>query len=135
MLDIFSMLSGFDILYKTIERLYSNNEVVMAIFNLPVLILNNIANSDATGDGTGYSLTVKKNYESYAQRFKDLAKEFVNDTMNYLEKYHERGNSELVFATDKKILEWNMPKRRDGRISNVLLSISVWHDLFNIGRL
>ena len=51
MLDIFSMLSGFDILYKTIERLYSNNEVVMAIFNLPVLILNNIANSDATGDG------------------------------------------------------------------------------------
>jgi len=135
MLDIFSMLSGFDILYKTIERLYSNNEVVMAIFNLPVLILNNIANSDATGDGTGYSLTVKKNYESYAQRFKDLAKEFVNDTMNYLQKYHERGNSELVFATDKKILEWNMPKRRDGRISNVLLSISVWHDLFNIGRL
>jgi transposase len=135
MLDIFSMLSGFDILYKTIERLYSNNEVVMAIFNLPVLILNNIANSDATGDGTGYSLTVKKNYESYAQRFKDLAKEFVNDTMNYLEKYHERGNSELVFATDKKILEWNMPKRRDGRISNVLLSISVWYDLFNIGRL
>ncbi len=135
MLDIFSMLSGFDILYKTIERLYSNNEVVMAIFNLPVLILNNIANSDATGDGTGYSLTVKKNYESYAQRFKDLAKEFVNDTMNYLQKYHERGNSELVFATDKKILEWNMPKRRDGRISNVLLSISVWYDLFNIGRL
>lgn len=135
MLDIFSMLSGFDILYKTIERLYSNNEVVMAIFNLPVLILNNIANSDATGDGTGYSLTVKKNYESYAQRFKDLAKEFVNDTMNYLQKYHERGNSELVFATDKKILEWNMPKRRDGRISNVLSYTRVWYDLFNIGRL
>ena len=62
MLDTFSMLSGFDISYKTIERLYSNNEVVMGIFNLPVLILNNIANSDATGDGTGYSLTVKKNY-------------------------------------------------------------------------
>lgn len=135
MLDIFSMLSGFDILYKTIERLYPNNEVVMAIFNLPVLILNNIANSDATGDGTGYSLTVKKNYESYAQRFKDLAKEFVNDTMNYLEKYHERGNSELVFATDKKILEWNMPKRRDGRISNVLSYTRVWYDLFNIRRL
>ena len=56
MLDIFSMLSGIDVSYKTIERLYSDNEVVMAIFNLHVLLLKNknIINSDATGDGTGY---------------------------------------------------------------------------------
>ncbi len=26
-------------------------------------------------DGTGYTLTVKKNYESYAQKLKDMAKE------------------------------------------------------------
>ncbi len=32
-----------------------------------------VKTSDATGDGTGYSLTIKKNYESYAQ--KDKAKE------------------------------------------------------------
>ena len=245
MLDIFSMLSGIDVSYKTIERLYSDNEVVMAIFNLHVLLLKNknIINSDATGDGTGYSLTVKKNYESYAQRLKDLAKEnkeiknkdhknkknkghrkrlfaysfsimdlrtrmyiasgtsmksernaydnamrminkiginidsirldryysspsyidklgntkvyiipkknstlrgsqkwrarireFVNDTMDYLEKYHKRSNSESGFAADKKMLGWNMAQRRDDRISNALLCTNVWHNLFNIGR-
>ena len=45
----------------------------MVLHNLHVLILkkNGVKNSDATGDGTGYSLTVKKNYESYAQRRDD----------------------------------------------------------------
>jgi len=30
--------------------------------------------SDIAGDGTGYSLTVKKNHESYAQKLDDMAK-------------------------------------------------------------
>ena len=77
MLSIFSILSGIDVSYKTIERLYSDDEVIIAVHNLHVLILGkkDITNSSATGDGTGYSLTVKKNYESYAQKLKDLAKE------------------------------------------------------------
>ena len=77
MLAIFSMLSGIDISYKTVERLYSDDQVILAIHNLHVLILKRkgITNSDATGDGTGYSLTVKKNYESHAQKLKDMAKE------------------------------------------------------------
>ena len=63
MLAVFSMLSGLAISYKTVERLYSDYEVVMAIHNLHVLILiiKGITDSDATGDSTGYSLTVKKN--------------------------------------------------------------------------
>lgn len=66
---IFSMLSGIDKSYKKVKRLYSDEEVIMAIHNLHVLILKgkDITRSDATGDGTGYSLTVKKNYESHAQ--------------------------------------------------------------------
>ena len=49
---------------------------MMALHNLHVLLLKKkgIKESDATGDGTGYSLTVKKNYESYAQKLKDMAK-------------------------------------------------------------
>ena len=48
---------------------------------LQVLLLKKkgIKESDATGDGTGYSLTVKKNYESYAQELKDKAKENGNE--------------------------------------------------------
>ncbi|MGC9211823.1 MAG: ISNCY-like element ISFac3 family transposase, partial [Nitrososphaeria archaeon] len=33
-----------------------------------------IKQSDASGDGTGYSLTIKKNYESYANELKEKAK-------------------------------------------------------------
>ena len=77
MLDLFSMVSGMDISYKTVERLYSDDMVMMALHNLHVLILKKkgVTISDATGDGTGYSLTIKKNYESYAQKLKDRAKE------------------------------------------------------------
>ena len=63
------------------ERLYSDELVMMALYNLHVLLLKKkgIRESDATGDGTGYSLTVKKNYESYAQELKDKAKENRNE--------------------------------------------------------
>jgi transposase len=243
MLVVFSMISGIDISYKTIERLYSDDEVILAIHNLHVLILkkNDINNSNATGDGTGYGLTVKKNYESYAQRLKDLAKEspenrenkgktkehkkrlfaysfnimdletrlyigmggsmkserqaydraikmiedmdvemasirldryysfpsymdgfgntkvfvipkknstlngsrkwkdtmreFVENTMHYMEEYHQRSNSESGFAADKKMLGWNVAQRRNDRIYSALFCTGTWHNLFNMGRL
>ncbi len=243
MLVIFSMISGIDVSYKTIERLYSDNEVILAIHNLHVLILRKkvVNNSNATGDGTGYGLTVKKNYESYAQRLKDLAKEspenrdnkgstkghkkrlfaysfnimdletrlyiamgasmkserqaydmaikmledinvemdsirldryysfpsymdnlgntkvfvipkknstlngsrkwkdamreFVENTMHYMEEYHQRSNSESGFAADKKMLGWNVAQRRNDRIYSALFCTGTWHNLFNMGRL
>jgi len=243
MLSIFSMLSGIDVSYKTIERLYSDDETFIAIHNLHVLVLKRkgITGSRATGDGTGHSLTVKKNYESYAQRLKDLAKEnpgdrkdrgkrakghrkrlfaysfaimdletrlyiafgssmksereafdramkflssigidldsirldryysspsyvdrlgetkvfiipkknatlkgsqkwkstmkeFVENTMPYLEEYHQRSNSESGFAADKKMFGWNVAQRRDDRIDHALFCTGVWHNLLNMGR-
>ena len=242
MLVIFSMLSGIDVSYKAVERLYSDEEVVLAIHNLHILILRKkgVERSDATGDGTGYSLTIKKNYETYAQRLKDNAKEnassenavrrlrnhrkrlfaysfaimdlktrmytsfgssmksereaydraiellsslgievvsmrldryyssptyvdklgktkvfiiprknstlngsqkwkgtireFLNNTMPYLEQYHKRGNSESGFAADKKMLGQNVAQRRDDRIDSAIFCTGLWHNLFNIGR-
>ena len=57
MFAIFSVPSGIDISYKTVKRLYSDDEVMMAIHNLHALIMKrkDVKNSDATGDGTGYS--------------------------------------------------------------------------------
>ncbi len=68
MLVTFSMLSGIDVRYKSVERLYSDQEVILAIHNLHILILKNkgVESSDSTGNGTGYSMTIKKNYETYA---------------------------------------------------------------------
>jgi transposase len=77
MLDVFSMLSGIEISYKTVERLYSDEEVAMALHNLQVLLLRKrgVERSDASGDGTGYSLSISKHYESLAREMKDAAKE------------------------------------------------------------
>ena len=245
MLDIFSMVSGIDVSYKTVERLYSDEEVILAIHNLHTLMLkkNSVSGSRSTGDGTGYSLTVKRNYESYARKLKDNAKEnpvnreegknkvskihkkrlfaysfaimdldtrmyiafgssmrsergaydramnllsstgiemdsirldryysspsymdklgntkvfvmpkknatlngslkwkntmkeFVLNTMSYLEEYHQRSNSESWFAADKKMLGWNVAQKRDDRIDNALFCTGLWHNLFNMGRL
>ena len=55
MLAVFSLLSDIDVSYKTIERLYSDTEVEMAIYNLHILILNKkrVREVDTSGDGTG----------------------------------------------------------------------------------
>jgi len=60
MLVIFSMFSGIDVSYKSVERLYSDQEVILAIHNLHILILRSkgINSPDATCDGTGYSFTI-----------------------------------------------------------------------------
>lgn len=81
MLDVFSMLSGIEVSYKTVERLYSDEEVMMVLHNLHVLLLKKrgVERSDGTGDGTGYSLTISKHYESIAKELKDKAKENDND--------------------------------------------------------
>jgi len=39
MLDLFSMMTGIDISYKTVERLYSDPKVETALHNLLILIL------------------------------------------------------------------------------------------------
>lgn len=77
MLDIFSLLSGIDISYKTIERLYSDTQVELVLHNLHNLILKKkgVEVADATGDGTGYSLSIRKHYASEVEKRKDEVKE------------------------------------------------------------
>lgn len=76
LLDIFFMAFGIDVSYKTIERLYSDDEVVLALLNLHNLILKEkgVEEIDASGDATGYSLMVKTHYQTYASKLKDKAK-------------------------------------------------------------
>ena len=77
MLELFSMLGGTDISYKTVERLYSDSILEMALFNLFMLSLKRrgVKEINACGDATGYSLTITKHYSSYVQKLKDKAKE------------------------------------------------------------
>jgi len=78
MLNLFSLLSGIDVSYKKVERLYSNYDVSLAILNLHLLIMKKkgVKKINACGDGTGYSLSIKKHYASETQIRKDKAKEY-----------------------------------------------------------
>jgi len=65
LLELFEPLFGIKVSYKTIERLYSDEEVKMALHNLFILLLREEGVSEEfAGDGTGYSLTVTKHYRS-----------------------------------------------------------------------
>jgi len=77
MFVIFSLLSNIDVSYKTVERFYSDPEVIAVLHNLHLLILKkkNVQNIDGSGDGTGYSLTIKLHYASEAQKLKEKIKD------------------------------------------------------------
>ena len=77
MIVMFSLLSDIDVSYKTIERLYSDEAVRLAIFNLHSLLLKKkeIKEADCGGDGTGHALFVTQHYATSAQKLKDKAKE------------------------------------------------------------
>ena len=72
-------LLGIDkeISYKTVERLYSDTLVIMILNNLFVSSVERrgIRSVEASGDGTGYSLTVTKHYRSLKEEEGELAKE------------------------------------------------------------
>ena len=79
MLELFSMLGGTDISYKTIERLYSDEFLQLALFNLLILSLKKrgVKEIDACGDATGYSLTITKHYSSYVQKLNEKSKKCI----------------------------------------------------------
>ena len=227
--DLFSMLSGIDISYKTVERLYSDDKIIIALHNLFILALKKrgIKLIDCCGDATGYSLTITKHYRSCAQALKNKMKDqivekkafvfkftlmdlesqmyvcygsslksekeaydkaikmlsridvninsirldryysfpsyvnqfkeskvyiipkknvelangfkwhetlknFLLNTMDYLEEYFKRNNSESGRASDKKMFGWKISQKREDRIDMALLVRMVWHNLILI---
>jgi len=78
-LELFSFLSSIDVSYKTIERLYSDDKVILGLHNLFMLSLRKqgISKIDCCGDATGYSLTITKHYRSYATQLKEKSKEQI----------------------------------------------------------
>lgn len=226
---LFSLITGIDRSYKTIERLYSDKEVEAGLFNLWILILRkkNVKEVDTCGDATGFGLFISKHYSSYVQKLKDKAKDsentkksfaykfslldlktkmyicfgtsliseakafhkamemleetgvkiksirldryysfpcyvklfpnskfyliprkgsrlghgtawlkamqsFVWDTMNHLEEYFKRNNSEANFGGDKKMFGWKVRQKRADRIDTALFCRDIWHNLFRL---
>jgi len=66
--------------------------------------------------------------------WKSMIKDFLLNTVTYLEQYHQRSNSESGFVADKKMLGQNIAQRRDDRIDSAIFCTGLWHNIFNIGR-
>ena len=56
--------------YKSVERLYSDQEVCLVLYNMHALMLERkgVKRAHCAGDGTGYSLSVKEHYATFIQR-------------------------------------------------------------------
>lgn len=89
LLDIFFMAFGIDVSYKTVERLYSDDEVLLALLNLHNLILKEkgIEEIDASGDATGYGLMISVHYQSYASKLKEKSKVADDKTRKFVYKF------------------------------------------------
>jgi len=75
-LMLFAYLTNIDLSYKTIERLYDDERIKIILMNINSLIREelNINTSNASGDGTGFMLSIKEHYASIAQKLKDKGK-------------------------------------------------------------
>jgi len=71
-LSFFTMMTGIEASYKTVERAYSDDQVQMIIHNMFMILVKRkkIDNINLSGDGTGYSLTITKHYRT--ERSKEL---------------------------------------------------------------
>jgi len=89
MTRLFSVITGIDRSYKTIERLYSDGEIEIALSNLWILMLKkkNVNEVDCCGDATGYGLFISKHYSSIVQKLKDKAKESENTKKCFVYKF------------------------------------------------
>jgi transposase len=73
---------------------------------------------DKLGNTKVFIIPKKNSTLNGSKKWKDTMKDFVENTMPYLEEYHQRSNSESGFAADKKMLGWNIAQRRDDRIDH-----------------
>jgi len=99
MLIVFSWLTDVEVSYKTIERLYSDQEVFLALHNLHILILKKkgVKDADCGGDGTGYGLTVKKHYATEAQKLKEKMK-VVDGQNKKTKKKNEKKKAIFIYS-------------------------------------
>jgi transposase len=57
---------------------------------------------------------------------------FVDDTIRYLEQYYQRQHSEVAFGSDKRLLGWTLPQRREDRLDTAAKAHMAWHNLVNL---
>ncbi len=89
---------------------------------------------DKLGNTKVFVIPKKNSTLNGSLNWKNTMKDVVENTMSYLEEYHQRSNSESGFAADRKMPGWNVAQKREDRIDNALFCTGLWHNLFNTSR-
>ena len=59
-------------------------------------------------------------------------KEFLEETVGYLEEFYQRDRSEPGFSGGKRMLGWGIAQRREDRIHTAHICQGTWHNLLNL---
>jgi len=65
--------------------------------------------------------------------WKNMLKEFLENTQIYFKEYFKRNQSESGFSEDKRRLGWRIPQKLDNRVNTAYFGILTWHNLFWVG--
>lgn len=93
-LAFFTALTGIDMSYKSVERIYSDDLARLIIHNMFLILVQKkgIKKPDTSGDGTGYSLTITKHYR------KEREKEFKKNNKTKNKNNTKRKSFARAFA-------------------------------------
>ena len=80
---------------------------------------------DRLGNMKVFIIPKKNSILNGLMKWKDTMKDFVENTMQYLEEYHQSSNSASWFVAGKKKLGWNTAQRRDDGIDKSLFCTGV----------
>lgn len=110
-LVLFEPLFGFEVSYKSVERLYSDEGVRLVLHNLFVLLLEGEGVSGSfSGDGTGYSTTITRHYRSDPKKsgkhYKHVFRIIDLETGMYVGFGYSNKSEMEAFRLAMGMLEW-----------------------------
>ena len=76
-----------------------------------------------------YILPKKDTTIKGTEKWHNIWRSFMEDSMAFLKEYYRRENSESGFASDKKSNGWQIWQRRTDRIATAIMCKGVWHNL------
>ncbi|EQD55513.1 ISA1214-6 transposase, partial [mine drainage metagenome] len=86
------------------------------------------------GCNTKFYILPKKNTTiNGKEKWHDIWRSLMENSMTFLKEYYKRESSESGFASDKKSDGWQVWQKRDDRIMTSVMCKGIWHDLLLLG--
>ncbi len=86
------------------------------------------------GCDTKFYILPKKNTKiNGGEKWHDIWKSLMENSMAFLKEYYRRESSESGFSSDKKSNGWQVWQKRDDRIVTSIMCKGIWHNLLLLG--